>query len=118
MEDARYWISHEWGRKLGLEVEYHGGNLIPPALAGPATVLNNLDRVSTGHPTRTIRAAARALHDELDGIYNMIRCGEAISRAWKTSVRGVSRLTRSSSIFMSPVLSAKMGGELWALTPQ
>jgi len=72
MEEVRERISYDWAKDFGLEVDYHGTNLAPPRLGGPAETIRNLDRVATGHPTGRVRAAARLLHDEVDGVYNMV----------------------------------------------
>lgn len=71
IEANRDRILYTWSRQFGLEVDYHGSNLIRPAVQHPGEVIRDTDRIATGHP-KAVRTLARRLSDSLDERHNSV----------------------------------------------
>lgn len=74
-EGAREWITYTWVREFGFDSDYHGSSLVSPALTSPSQVIHDVDRIATGHPTKSVRLLARALKDQSDDRHNAIEGG-------------------------------------------
>ncbi len=69
--DTHAWIQWAWGKDFGAEVDYYPISIHKPKFSEPADAITALTEIAGSHPSKNLRAYARALADSIDGVVNM-----------------------------------------------
>jgi hypothetical protein len=70
-EEIPLWIEYWWTSDFGHDYDVYPQQMVKPSkVTGPLEAITMLRRISSGHPTDSVRLAARRLSDRIQTVYN------------------------------------------------